>query len=64
MLRLPCSDGSSARLDGGLDFLCPRCGNTRMATSVSEQSSTLPTVLDRFGQIVFFDFEGHCPDGG
>jgi hypothetical protein len=54
--------GVEGRIDGGFDYLCPRCGAIREAVSVVE-SLTLPVVLDQFTEIIVFDFEFHCADG-
>jgi DNA polymerase-1 len=56
--------GVQLRLDGGFDFLCPRCGKSRDAGGVVEQRATLPTALDRFpGSISVIDAEFYAPPG-
>ena len=54
--------GLQARIDGGFDYLCPRCGKSHEAVVTRED--LLPSFLDRFPvSIDVIDAEFHAPAG-
>jgi Protein of unknown function (DUF3631)/DNA polymerase family A/Domain of unknown function (DUF3854) len=54
--------GIQGRIDGRLDHLCPKCAAIREAANFVEPVK-LPSSLDRFREIIFFDLEFYCPSG-